>query len=450
MMRSFVLSLVAAVAAVRVVAGPLAQFTVTPSGAAIFVNGENKGVATPTLQVPDLKPDSNYVVKYVLPGYVPLYQSVRMEKNGVSRNVRLEPQKGLLLITSEPVGAAVYDERDIRIGQTPCLVTSLTVLDPHELTLCLNGYQDTKVRVSFDGRRPQTVKVPLTSSSGSFEVTSEPAGATVQVNGKDAGLTPTKVQDVAKGRAKVRLTLDGYEPAEREINVAPGENASVSFALQAYPSSLTLESNPSGARFYLEAEPFGEESAEPLGNDSIVVRDGLKPGRYRVRAELKGYATKTATYDIGPGQKKADVFVLDSVMGALQIVTQPGVTVCVDGRKKGVTSAASPDAKKCDPFRVRDLVEGEHELRLEMSGHGKVTESVMIEARQTKDVVIRLKEVFTPDTRVIFIDGEPPLEGVKVSDSSRMGGVLTLRQKDGMLRNIPAHRIDRQEAIFER
>ena len=137
-------------------------------------------------------------------------------------------------------------------------------------------------------------------------------------------------------------------------------------------------------------------------------------------------------------------------MGVLQIVTQPGVTVYVDGRKKGVTSAASPDAKKCDPFRVRDLVEGEHELRLEMSGHGKVTESVMIEARQTKDVVIRLKEVFTPDTRVIFIDGEPPLEGVKVSDSSRMGGVLTLRQKDGMLRNIPAHRIDRQEAIFER
>ena len=85
-----------------------------------------------------------------------------------------------------------------------------------------------------------------------------------------------------------------------------------------------------------------------------------------------------------------------------------------------------------------------------MSGHGKVTESVMIEARQPKDVVIRLKEVFTPDTRVIFIDGEPPREGVKVSDSSRMGGVLTLRQKDGMLRNIPAPRIDRQEAIFER
>lgn len=447
-MKKFVLALSAFLLGVAG-AGPMVEFTVNPAGATVSINGENKGVAAPTLQVPDLKPGETYRVVVSYPGYKPSYQLMKMEANGMTWPVRLVPETGLLLLDSEPTGAEIYDERDVYLGQTPRVIASLKVTEPHTLTVSKQGYQDAKVRVSFDGRRPLVEKVALLINSGTFRVSTVPSGATVRVNGGEFGVSPVTVSGVTRGRAKVEVSLPGYAAVERFVDVAPGENPPVSIDLVAHPASLMLSSKPAGAHFFLEEEPFGASRVEPLGNADPVVREELKPGRYRVRAELKGYATKEVTYDITPGEKKVEMFELENIMGALEVVTVPvGATVYVDGHKRGVSTAANPDAKRSDPLVIEGLLAGDHELRVEKFGYSTVTDRVKITSQETTSYVSRHKAVFMADTRVIFIDGEVPVEGVKLSDTSATGGVLTLRLKDGMTRSIPAHRIERLEPIF--
>jgi cytoskeletal protein RodZ len=56
-------------------------------------------------------------------------------------------------------------------------------------------------------------------SEGELVVESDPGGARVTVNGIGWGLTPVAIKHLPLGEKRVRLTKDGYESAERRIQV---------------------------------------------------------------------------------------------------------------------------------------------------------------------------------------------------------------------------------------
>lgn len=431
-------------------AAPVAEFTTQPSGASVFVNGVRRGAAIPTLQLTDLRPGETYRLRFMMPGYEPLYQFFTMDDQNVSRVVSLAPEKGLLVLHSEPQGASIRDANGNVLGQTPRVVTSLEASDVHTLVLSKLGYQDAQIRVAFDGRRPQFLTVPLTVDSGTVEITTVPAGADVTINGVACGKTPAKAEGVRRGRAVIAVSLDGYRPVTRTVEIAAGYNTPVAIELAAIAGSLALSSVPAGARFYLEEEPFGRAKASPLGSEPLVVCEDLKPGLYRVRAEMKGYGAQVREIRIKPGENAKEEFRLESVMGSLEFVTSPaGTTIYVDGRKVGETTSSEPNAAQSDAFFIRNVLAGEHDVRVEKYGYATWTKTVNVLASETTRLTaVSLNKVFTPDFRVVLSD--ETVEGVLVSDDGQAVMIEVSREanRPPAKRLIPYDRIIRKERIF--
>ncbi len=80
-------------------------------------------------------------------------------------------------------------------------------------------------------RAPAPVPAPV-SGPGSIDIETRPPGARVRLDGRDAGVAPMLLADVAAGSHTVRLELDGYRPWTTTVTVKPGERARVTASLE--------------------------------------------------------------------------------------------------------------------------------------------------------------------------------------------------------------------------
>jgi PEGA domain-containing protein/protein kinase-like protein len=140
---------------------------------------------------------------------------------------------------------------------------------------------------------------------GRVLVRSTPAGATVFVDGKEHGQTPTAVRELAPGQHRVRLERDGYAPAERRVLITasqPAQSIIVPLAearatasggtrsanrvpttpatLGHFSGALIVESKPAGAKVYVDNKLAG---TTPLSMQNVPA------GSHAIRLERDGY-----------------------------------------------------------------------------------------------------------------------------------------------------------------
>jgi hypothetical protein len=90
--------------------------------------------------------------------------------------------------------------------------------------------------VMFDQFRFNVVAVAGTlrpASKATLIVSSDPAGATVMVDGVGRGRTPVTLTDLAGGKHEVRLVRSGYLENKREVDLEPGQVTTVAVPLTA-------------------------------------------------------------------------------------------------------------------------------------------------------------------------------------------------------------------------
>jgi hypothetical protein len=90
---------------------------------------------------------------------------------------------------------------------------------------------------------------PRGGGSGSLSVATEPAGATVFIDGSVAGQTPLQVATVETGDHRVRVVKDGYVENARVVTVAASQTKSVYVKLTKKEAAAAVEqvtSTPSG------------------------------------------------------------------------------------------------------------------------------------------------------------------------------------------------------------
>ena len=383
---------------------PSARVSITsqPQGATVIVDGMDRGTTPITLF--DLAPGRHHI-KYRLAGYVECDRFFRTEEGPfIEKSEVLSEEKGLLLLQSEPSGCNIVVD-GVSMGQTPRLITTLSSKDPHVVRLRKAGYLDQTLTVRFEGRKPVVRKESLVLASGTVNVSSDPVGAEVTVNGIARGKTPVKVTGVPKGRATVKFHLDGFEDEVRELAVNAGDEQTLQIALKGLPGTLHLSSVPDGARFYVNDESHGK---------GPVTLTGLKPGVYEVRVELEGYGTSSKSLTIGNGESLREEFRLSDVMGRLEVRTDPvGAQLMVDGRPVGITKSADPAATVSDVFVVEGLLAGEHTLVVRKDGYAESVRHPAIQASKTAQANVRLRRIFIPDTEIVTSRGS--YRGVLVS-----------------------------------
>ncbi|WP_241481307.1 PEGA domain-containing protein [Methanoculleus sediminis] len=276
--------------------------TSSPSGAAVYLNGQYKGVAPLTIQ--NLVPGT-YSLEGDRSGYQPDYATVTV-RAGQQSNVQftLTPieQYGSIKVTSSPSGAYVYMDGTYK-GRTPLTLTSVSA-KKHNIELDLSGYYDWKSSVTVSPGVTSYVNAYLTAvpseTTGAIDVVSYPAGADIFLDDKYQGKTPTAgvyaISNVPVGSHTMRVALSGYQDYTTSVVVSGATTSHVTATLQPGQStstgSISVTSSPSGAEVYIDNAYKG---ITPL------TVDGIATGTHAVRVALGGYSDWSTTVQVGAG-----------------------------------------------------------------------------------------------------------------------------------------------------
>ncbi len=367
---------------------------VRPEGAQVSVDGQVRGAAP--CSVFDLAAGEHWI-HVEAPSHAPADAFVALAAGDyVQKSFTLAEEKGLILVKTEPAGADVRCE-GVSLGTTPLLVTTLASGRTHALELALTGYQTKRIDVKTEGRRPLVRTETLALDSGVVACTTEPAGATVFVNGVERGVTPVKLAHVPKGVATVVFRLAGYRDETRELRLAPGDTPTLAVRLKGLPAKLTVVSTPERAKVFVDDAYQGK---------TPTTVSALSAGVHAVRIELAGHAPVTREVRLENGAAKTEEFRLESVLGRLEVATTPpGAKISVDGKAVGTTRSPGGDATRSQILALEGLAAGEHAVHIRLDGYQDASRRVVVKAKETGRLFVRLVRVFQADTEVETIRG---------------------------------------------
>ncbi|PEN14774.1 protein kinase [Longibacter salinarum] len=234
-------------------------------------------------------------------------------------------------------GAAIHINGD-SIGESPLRAIdvaagSVTVraerpdFAPAETTFAADGSHDLSLILAEARSDGQGDDV----ATGTIMVRSSPAGAAVQLNGRDVGVTPVSLRARA-GQSSIRIRKNGYHSYASRLRVRSGRETNISATLKPVPSTATLRFNP-----FATVTVDGEQrSIERVTSWT----DSLAPGRHRIVARYRS-AEWVRVVNLRPGEEfRRDVDFTKEV--EVRIVAQnergqsiPNAEILVDGTPSG-------------------------------------------------------------------------------------------------------------------
>jgi hypothetical protein len=253
------------------------------------------------------------------------------------------PPVGSVLFNSRPAAAMVLVDGVSR-GSTP-LELQLAA-GAHDVVLRTASAERTvHLNVERGTRLIEDIDLPVADvANAQLEITSEPSGARVTVDGKPVGQTPLKVRDLETGRHAVAIG-SGASAVNRMVDVTAGTTASV-FVSLASPATTTtgtfIVESPGELRLLENGQLLGLSNAAPLQ---------MAAGRHQfdlVNDSLELHLTRAVT--IEPG--KVTRLSVPMPNGTLFANAAPWAEVFVDGRSIGTT----PLGNVAVPVGTHDLV----------------------------------------------------------------------------------------------
>jgi len=230
-------------------------------------------------------------------------------------------------LNSRPEGAAVTVDGVAR-GVTPLELTLAP--GPHDVVLRNDtGERRLIVNVEKGTVVSENVDMPAALASGQMDITSDPSGARVTVDGNAAGRTPLKVRSLAPGRHTV-VVSEGSSAVNRTVDVTAGATVNMFISLAtstAGPTGMVAFDSPLELRLLEDGHLLG------LSNGSPLV---LSPGRQRldlVNDALEMRLNRTVTIEAGKTARVA----VPAPNGTVFVNATPWAEVSVDGTTIGTT-----------------------------------------------------------------------------------------------------------------
>ena len=277
-----------------------------------------------------LRPGSHRVTAE-LPGYYPLDASIDV---GAAPDQRFEFALTKLpgqveLATVPEAGAEVLVDGD-PVGTTP-LVAEIRP-GKHRIEFRAERYltELREIEVEGGGER-QALTVDLTPSWAPVEIETQPAGATVLVDGEPRGTTPARLE-IDAGEHEIEVRLAGYNAWQSKIDVTANRPLTLPpVTLVQADGRIELASTPSDAAVSVDGE-F-------RGSTPLTLR--LRPGRtHRITLTKPGYESVTRELTVEADSGRRVTVELPAQFGEIQIASEPPqAEVWVDGRREAVTPA---------------------------------------------------------------------------------------------------------------
>ena len=140
---------------------------------------------------------------------------------------------------------------------------------------------------------PASVAPEPVASTIDLAVSSEPTGASVQIDGEPRSeKTPFTATALKPGVHTVVISKAGFVPQSRSVDLVVGNEASVSVNLAAEVTAIAFESTPAGASISLDEEPTGQVTPATIKVES---------GSHTVSLAKQGFDEATGTVRIEKG-----------------------------------------------------------------------------------------------------------------------------------------------------
>ncbi|KYF65571.1 TonB-dependent receptor domain-containing protein [Sorangium cellulosum] len=151
-------------------------------------------------------------------------------------DVKLGQTKEVLVVLRRIVGAVRVDVRgaseatvhvDSEGAPPACTAPCDIDLPPgrHVLYFARPGYQAAPQTLTVNAHETVPVTATLSPLTGSILVRDGEPNALVEIDGRPMGFTPSVIQGVPVGRRRVRVSLRGFAPVERTLEVTAGQQA---------------------------------------------------------------------------------------------------------------------------------------------------------------------------------------------------------------------------------
>ncbi|MCF8303198.1 MAG: PEGA domain-containing protein [Bacteroidales bacterium] len=275
-------------------------------------------------------PKGNYSFTYSKEGYSEVNRNITVEEERVI-DIRLQEGQeqttmklpGIITITSEPAGADVLLNNQ-KVGVTP--YTDQIIAGVYDLTLKKNLYHTYSATFSLaEGDTKELPRIKLTPRFGYIAVNSEPSGAEIFLDGKSLGTAPIPRQKIESGNHTLRAEMDLYHSETLEFTIADGDDISPKLTLDPAFGSLTVNSEPSGARVYLDDEMIGT---------TPHTENRLASGNYELRVTKDLWNEVTERLTINNEQTTEKMIVLTQDFGTVE-VNAPGATIYQNNERVG-------------------------------------------------------------------------------------------------------------------
>ncbi len=265
-------------------------------------------------------------------------------------------------------------------GTTSDSIRSLTT-GTHEVEISKDQYGVWNENVDVEAGEGNFLTAIPQKNAGSISIKSEPATAKIYLDGNDISYTPDIIRDISPGTHEVEIRLDGYDFWSKKVSVKAGERIVLNAILKNSFGSISINSDPSIAKIYL---------------------DGYASSTHEVEISKDQYEVWNENVDVEVGEENLLTTILQKSAGSISIKSEPlSAKIYVDGNAIGIT-----------PDSIRNVAPGIHEVEISLDGYEVWSKNVSVKAGEEEVLnsilqksvgSIRIKS--EPSTAKIFLDG---------------------------------------------
>jgi formylglycine-generating enzyme required for sulfatase activity len=265
-------------------------------------------------------------------GYYPLDTQIEVSKSS-DQSIELKFLKlpGLVTITTDPETRAHVLLDGMPFGETPLADAEITP-GLHRIELSADRYLPQLLEIEVAGASErQSVIAKLTPNWAPVTLRTQPAGATVLVDGEAVGVSPLEMQLTA-GERSIEVRLSGYNAWSDKVLVSADTPLQLpDVRLSQADGRVEVGSSPTEANVSIDGEFRGRT---PLN-----LR--LTPGRTHTLTITKpGYETATRELSVAADSGRKVQIELTAQYGEIEVASTPnGAEVWVDGERRAATPA---------------------------------------------------------------------------------------------------------------
>lgn len=249
-----------------------------PPGATVLLNGASTGQTTPCTI--DRIPSGSATVRMIVDGYKPYDRELTLVAGEEYRvNAVLDAEPSSLKVVTIPDGARIYVNNQFR-GESPITLEALTP-DTYRVRAEAAGYDPDARDIEVAAAEDLVEEFRLVRNSGSLEITTEPAGVRIMVDGEHVGTTTSPEEET--DRLSLPFEADLLSAGEHTVQLVKAGYFDKTFTIEVRKDETVTLHHRMDRRFIPNFEVVTDKRVirgvlilvDPKGNVKIEVKPGI-------------------------------------------------------------------------------------------------------------------------------------------------------------------------------